>query len=115
MATSNEPARRPWADSPWFWLAVFSAAAWLALWGIGGKYARRQFRLEQKFAHRVQTWNTRDARSPTPVAAELPTVAVASPRPRSALAPLHWALAATLVVALWRLWLGARTAHGAGP
>ena len=37
------------ADSPWFWVALFLAAALVALVVIGPKYARRQRIIENKY------------------------------------------------------------------
>jgi hypothetical protein len=42
----------PLTDSPWFWLLVFSLMALLALLAIGGKYGRRQTRLELQYQAR---------------------------------------------------------------
>jgi len=42
----------PLTDSPWFWVLAFSLMALLALLAIGGKYGRRQTRLELQYQAR---------------------------------------------------------------
>jgi hypothetical protein len=48
----DEPRRPAITDSPWFWVLVFSLMALLALVAIGGKYGRRQARLELQYQAR---------------------------------------------------------------
>jgi hypothetical protein len=45
-------SRTPVTDSPWFWVLSFSLMALLALLAIGGKYGRRQTRLELQYQAR---------------------------------------------------------------
>ncbi len=89
------------ADSPWFWLCVFSAAALVALTAIGPKYLRRQARLENRFEHRVDAWRARDQAGSTEFEPEVrpgESNQLAPESIRSTLAPLGVVLCA---VALW--------------
>lgn len=47
-------SRPPLSDSPWFWLALFSGMACLALVAIDPKFTRRQARIEHRFENRVR-------------------------------------------------------------
>jgi hypothetical protein len=54
-------AREPLADSPWFWLCLFSGVALAAVAIIGPKYARRQHGIERKFQMREHVAERRAA------------------------------------------------------
>jgi len=45
---------QPIAESPWFWLTIFSAVGLLFLIVIGPKYGRRQSQLERQYQARGQ-------------------------------------------------------------
>lgn len=96
--TAGEPLDQPsaasqvefrFAESPWFWLALFGSVAIVGLTIVGQKYAKRQMRLEVRYQNRVQMQKDRQARA----AGEqidrrgLPMSAIDA-RPRAALAPL---------------------------
>ena len=51
-AMNVESRAAPITDSPWFWVLAFSLMALLALVAIGGKYGRRQTRLELQYQAR---------------------------------------------------------------
>jgi hypothetical protein len=59
----------PVTDSPWFWVLAFSLMALLALVAIGGKYGRRQTRLELQYQARDRIAERRAAAN-NPDAAE---------------------------------------------
>jgi hypothetical protein len=86
-------------DSPWFWVLAFSLMALLALVAIGGKYARRQTRLELQYQARERIADGRAEENKS--AAESRTNDQAIRRDFSApgdnLIPL-WPLAAVLIV-----------------
>ena len=42
----------PLTDSPWFWAAMFSVVALVALVAMSGKYGRRQANIERKYQAR---------------------------------------------------------------
>jgi hypothetical protein len=52
MGSPRISAPSPLADSPWFWLAVFSGMGLVALLAIGAKYDRRQVEIELEFQGR---------------------------------------------------------------
>jgi hypothetical protein len=54
---SSKPA--PLADSPWFWLGLFSLTAVVAILAIGPKFYQRQQRLERQSHVREQVWRQR--------------------------------------------------------
>jgi len=47
-------------DSPWFWLALFSAMGIAAALAIGPKFSRRQAGLEEKYEHRLMARAARE-------------------------------------------------------
>jgi hypothetical protein len=89
----------PITDSPWFWVLAFSLMALLALVAIGGKYGRRQTRLELQYQARERIAERR-AGANNPAATER-TDDETSERefaaPGSNLIPL-WPLAAILFI-----------------
>jgi hypothetical protein len=68
-------------DSPWFWVYVFSAAAALALFLMGGKYEHRQGHIEDEYRFGTRTLAK-------PAAAQEPASAPKSGEPLSENAPL---------------------------
>jgi hypothetical protein len=54
MPPARTPSRSPLTDSPWFWVAVFSAAAMLFLLVITPRYRPRQRRLEMQYMAREE-------------------------------------------------------------
>jgi hypothetical protein len=74
MDASDSPTHRPnvLTDSPWFWLAVFSGMGLVALFAVGGRYARRQHQIEFQFQAREQVHQGRflDSQTATRPAAE---------------------------------------------
>jgi hypothetical protein len=89
----------PLTDSPWFWVLAFSLMALLALVAIGGKYGRRQTRLELQYQARERVADRRAAVNNPDAAARIddqaPQREFASPGDN--LIPL-WPLAAVLVL-----------------
>lgn len=79
---------RELAESPWVWLAVFSAAGLVALLVIAPKHARRQERLERMH-------HARQARVP----AEAPGTADERPQPAKPASTLAVAIVLALVIA----------------
>jgi hypothetical protein len=53
--------RQAITDSPWFWVLAFSLMSLLALVAIGGKYGRRQTRLELQYQARERVAERRAA------------------------------------------------------
>lgn len=47
-------------DSPWFWAYLFSAAAFVALLLMGGKYEHRQTHIEDEFRYGTRTLHRSD-------------------------------------------------------
>ena len=47
--------RSPITDSPWFWVYIFSAAAAVALFVMGGKYSHRQGHIEDEYRYGTKT------------------------------------------------------------
>jgi hypothetical protein len=64
-----DPRAAQLTDSPWFWVLAFSLMALLALAAIGGKYGRRQTRLELQYQARERIAERRSAAN-NPEAAE---------------------------------------------
>jgi hypothetical protein len=57
-----EPQVRPSiAESPWFWVMVFSLMALAALAAISGKYGRRQAAIERQYQARLRLAESRAA------------------------------------------------------
>jgi hypothetical protein len=54
------------ADSPWLWVLMFAVFASVALAAIGPKYARRQAKLETKYAGRTAAMGDRQEDSTPP-------------------------------------------------
>ncbi len=60
LAIMSEPQHKPrvqrraWAESPWFWVMIFSAAGVLLLLAFSAKYAARQRRLEMQYYARQE-------------------------------------------------------------
>lgn len=78
------------ADSPWFWLALFSTVALVALVAVHQKYSKRQLRLEARYENRLKAQAARAEGSisedgPQPV--ELP-VSARRAAPKATLIPL---------------------------
>jgi hypothetical protein len=92
-------SQHPLTDSPWFWVLAFSLMALLALGAIGGKYGRRQTRLELQYQARERVAERRAAEN-NPAAAERindQATRRAFASPGDNLIPL-WPLAAILVL-----------------
>ena len=92
-----DPRDVPLTDSPWFWVLTFSLMALMALAAIGGKYGRRQTRLELQYQARDRVADQR-ASANTPEAAGLgddPTSPREYATPGNNLIPL-WPLAVVL-------------------
>jgi hypothetical protein len=89
----------PITDSPWFWVLAFSLMALVALVAIGGKYGRRQTRLELQYQARERVADRQAAANNPDAAARMddqaPQREFASPGDN--LIPL-WPLAAVLVL-----------------
>jgi hypothetical protein len=64
-------SRAPITDSPWFWVLAFSLMALLALVAIGGKYGRRQTRLELQYQARERIAERRAAANNPEAAARI--------------------------------------------
>lgn len=88
-------------DSPWFWVELFSYAALLGLLAIGGKYQRREARLEQRYAARQEIIQRQtEGRAQIDSAAALETPLDEARRPLlMSLRPLFAVMIAALVVA----------------
>jgi hypothetical protein len=52
VVSGGKSSAGPLTDSAWFWAALFSAMALVALVAMSGKYGRRQANIEQKFQAR---------------------------------------------------------------
>jgi hypothetical protein len=92
---NEEP--QPLTDSPWFWVLAFSLMALLALVAIGGKYGRRQTRLELQYQARERIAERRAAANNLPADARIDdhTSRRRFASPRDNLIPL-WPLAVVL-------------------
>ncbi len=68
VAVTIYARRSPSADSPWFWVCVFSMGATVALFVMEGKYNHRQAHLEDEYRY-----GTRTLQKPTVVAGQTAT------------------------------------------
>ena len=91
--------RRPVTDSPWFWVLAFSLMALLALVAIGGKYGRRQAKIEVKYQAQERIAEQREAGNNPADGSRSDDLAArrAFATPGDTLVPI-WPLAAILVV-----------------
>jgi hypothetical protein len=60
-------------DSPWFWVYVFSTAAALALFVMGGKYEHRQGHIEDEYRFGTRTLARPAADASSGASASVPT------------------------------------------
>jgi len=86
------PTARPMADSPWFWVYLFTTAALIALALIGPKFAARQAQIEREFQGRQRAAQNMHGEEPT---GSLST----AERTLITLRPLFFGLAAITTVA----------------
>jgi hypothetical protein len=91
--------RPPVADSPWFWVLIFSLTALAALAAISGKYGRRQANMEVKYQARERIIEERAAGNNRQQQSRTDELAARRPfaSPGNTLVPI-WPLAAILVL-----------------
>ena len=75
-------------DSPWFWLALFGSVAIVGLSIVGGKYAKRQMRLEQRYQNRVQVQVERQSGKPVDRERVATAIGARPANPNASLTPL---------------------------
>jgi len=95
---SQKPVRQPLADSPWFWLSLFLAAALAALMVVSPKFAYRQERLERMNETHEQIARERAGAQPPSDTAEIPDESSQPPSRRSSLGPLGMVISLLLAL-----------------
>jgi hypothetical protein len=124
-AVSFFARRSSTADSPWFWVFIFSTAATVALFVMGGKYNHRQGHLEDQYR-----FGTRTLQKPPAGGEQRPPNAQANlaplddgPQPAThelliSLAPLKFLAIAAMIVSWsilqWRRVRGAQAERATG-
>jgi len=83
----HAPGSKVWTESPWFYIALFSAAGLAAAVAIAPKYSRREAALEQKYEARQQAARRQEAPANQHKEQRLETGG--SPPKRSLIVPLN--------------------------